>query len=617
MPDTRRQAGWNYVLYALFMVAIVGLSWFGGLFVERLSLSGTETTARERTLLYKSTLNNAINRLRYLPLVISRHPVISELLETKKGLDDARAYLTSINRASNGAVIYVLDRTGRTIASSNWRKAESFEGRNYGFRPYFREALAGREGRLFAIGVTTGRAGYFFARPVYSRPASARRSDNTVLGVVVVKVELQQLQKEWEEGGETVFVTSEDGVIILSSNPRWTYKTTRPLPPDIRKKIAASRIFVGQPLELLDYQTDGKRFLGPVTLEGMDYYVSAGQPDENGLTVYYLADLATTRNARWLSTILLLTVGILSLVIFLYLRERKRKQVLDKEARETRRIRRINEQLEAEIRTRKSVEKELRNAQKELVLASKMAALGRMSAAIAHEVNQPIAAIRTFAASSKLLLQRGKNEDAGVALDDISKMTERLAIITGDLKLLARNSSEQHTRVDLRVAIANSLKLFEPEFASSHIRVRRDIPDHPVWVVGSLTRIEQVLINLVRNALDALEALPAPVSERRLTASLFIEGEEAVLRIQDNGIGLNAEVAEYLFDPFFTTKPLGEGTGLGLAISYGIVEEMGGKLRARNLEAGGALFSVRLKLAPLADPKSRPPREQARLETAT
>ena len=179
------QADWNHVLYGLFAIAILGLSWFGGLFVERWSLSSIKTTAVERTLLYKSTLNNAISRLRYLPLVISRHPVISDLLEKHQGLDDARTYLSSINTASNGAVIYVLDKTGRTIASSNWQQPKSFEGNNYGFRPYFQQALAGHEGRLFAIGVTTKRAGYFFSRPVY-----ARRSTKTVLGVVVVKVEL-------------------------------------------------------------------------------------------------------------------------------------------------------------------------------------------------------------------------------------------------------------------------------------------------------------------------------------------------------------------------------------------------------------------------------------------
>ena len=589
MPGAGKPTSWNNILYGLLFIAIGGLSWSGGLIGERIALSGIRTTAGERTLLYKSTLNNAINRLRYLPVVISEHPAIPHLLATRQGLDEARTYLSSINSAANAAVTYILDRTGKTVASSNWRKTESFEGRNYGFRPYFQEALAGREGRYFAIGVTTRRAGYFFSRPVYSR-----ENPKNVLGVVVVKIELEQLQTEWREGGENVFVTNEDGVIIISSNPAWIYKTISPLSQQTRQKIAASRTFVDQKLAPLDFRSLGNDLPGPVAIETIDYHAAMSKSAENGLTVYYLADLGAAQNARYLSTILLLTVCVLSLVIVLYLRERRRKLVLDKEAREARRIHQINEQLEAEISTRKHVEKELRNAQKELVLATKMAALGRMSAAIAHEVNQPIAAIRTFAASAKLLLARDKGQDAAHALDDISKMTERLAVITGDLKLLARNSSEQHSRVDLRTAIANSLKLFDREFSGQTIHLKQQIPSDPVWVEGSSTRIEQVLINLIRNALDAMSKIS---TRREIAIHLFTQDNEAVLRIKDTGIGLSDQVAEYLFDPFFTTKPLGEGTGLGLAISYGIVEEMGGKLRARNLPKGGALFSVRLKLA--------------------
>ncbi len=596
MVIAKKQVSWNYVLYGLIVVAILGLSWFGGIIAERVVQANIRTTAHERALLYKSTLNNAINRLRYLPLVISQHPAISGLLETQQGLEKARDYLSSINTASNAAVIYVLDTTGKTIASSNWRKTESFEGKNYGFRPYFQDALAGREGRFFAIGVTTGRAGYFFSRPVFSQAASG-----AVLGVVVVKVELEKLQAEWGEGGENVFVTDQSGVVILSSNPGWTYKTIRPLTIEALNKIAASRTFVGQILEPLIFDNEQGDFKGSVFMEGVQYYVSITQPDENGLAISYLAELETARNAKYLSIVLLLTASVLSLVIFLYVRERKRKRLLDSEAREARRIRKINERLEGEITSRKQVEKELRNAQEELVMETKMAALGRMSAAIAHEVNQPIAAIRTFAASSKLLLGRGKNKDAAQTLDEISQMTERLANITGDLKLLARNSSEQHSRVDLKVAIANSIKLFEDEFAKSTVTLKQDIPEDPVWVDGSLTRIEQVLINLIRNALDAM----ADVSVKPvLTVCLFTQNGEAVLKIQDRGIGFSAKVAENLFDPFFTTKPLGQGTGLGLAISYGIVEEMGGKLRARNLEEGGAVFSVRLALAAPVDDKA-------------
>lgn len=590
-----RRSGALKTFFAIVLTfGLIGASWFGGVVVEHVVLSGIRTTAAERVLLYKSTLTNAINRLQHLPLVISQHPAISNVLATGDGLDQVRDYLSSINTASNAAVLYVIDTSGRTIASSNWRDTHSFEGRNYGFRPYFLDALGGGEGRLFAIGVTTSRAGYFIARPVYSRSPSGG-----VLGVVVVKIELEQLRLEWGEGGEDVLVTDPDGVVIISSDPSWIYKTISPLEAATRDRIVASQTFIGQDLAPLDIARPERELDGPVTLEGTLYHAASFVSDASGLAVVYLAELGAARNAKWLTTLLLLAAGILSLVLFLYLRERRRKQILHGEALEARKMRAVNEQLEAEIGIRRQTEAELRDTQNELLMAGKMAALGRMSAAIAHEVNQPIAAIRTFAASCKLLLDRGRIDGAGETLDDISQMTDRLAVITGDLKLVARNSNDQQTRFILQDAIGHSLKLFDQDFSENGIVLKQNVPQEPIRVDGSMTRLEQVLINIIRNAIDAMSdaAASRPAGKRVLSISLCEEGSEAVLRVRDTGHGLSADAIEHLFDPFFTTKPVGEGTGLGLAISYGLIEEMGGKLRARNLEEGGALFSVRLKLA--------------------
>jgi len=563
---------------------LLAAAWFAGLAVEHVVVGGIRTTAAERALLYKSSLNNAINRLQHLPLVIAQHPAISEVLESGDNLDRVRAYLSSVNTASNAAVTYVIDTSGHTIASSNWREEKSFEGRNYGFRPYFLDALGGREGRLFAIGVTTSRAGYFISRPVFSLSGG-------VLGVVVVKVELEQLRLEWGEGGENVLVSDADGVVIMSSNPAWIYRTIAPLSPQSRARIDANRTFIGQALSPLDLVSDAGGLKGTVVMDDVLYHASPAAPDANGLAVAYLAELGAANSARWLTSLLVLAAGILSFVLFLYLRERRRKQVLHKEAFEARRIRAVNEQLQAEIAIRRQTEEELRNTQEELVIAGKMAALGKMSAAIAHEVNQPVAAIRTFAASCKLLLERGKTGDVGETLDDITEMTERVASITGDLKLVARNSNDPQLRISLQQAIANSLKLFQGDLADKGIALEQTMPDEPVWVAGSPTRMEQVLINIIGNAIDAMAG---QTGRRALVLSVRKEGVQAVITVRDTGCGLPPDSIRHLFDPFFTTKPVGEGTGLGLAISYGIIEEMGGKVRARNLDDGGAVFSITL-----------------------
>lgn len=580
----RRPGSWKEPLYVVLGACLLAASWFAGLTVEHVVVAGIRTTAAERASLYKSTLNNAINRLQHLPLVIAQHPAISAVLESGDNLDRVRAYLSSINTASHAAVIYVIDTSGRTIASSNWREDKSFEGRNYGFRPYFLDALGGREGRLFAIGVTTSRAGYFISRPVFSAKGG-------VLGVVVVKVELEQLRLEWGEGGENVLVTDPDGVVIMSSNSEWIYRTIAPLASETRTRIDADRTFIGEDLAPLNLISDTGGLDGAVTMDDVLYHASPAAPDANGLAVSYLAELGAANNARWLTSLLVLATGILSFVLFLYLRERRRKKVLHKEALEARRIRAVNEQLEDEIAIRRQTEEELRNTQEELVIAGKMAALGKMSAAIAHEVNQPVAAIRTFAASCKLLLERGKTGDVGETLDDITEMTERVASITGDLKLVARNSNDPQSRISLQQSIANSLKLFQGDLAEKAIVLEHAMPDEPVWVAGSPTRMEQVLINIIGNAIDAMAGRPNP---RTLVLSVHGDGARAVITVSDTGCGLPPDAIRHLFEPFFTTKPVGQGTGLGLAISYGIVEEMGGKVRARNLEDGGAVFTITL-----------------------
>lgn len=588
------------LIWPLVAVCLLAICLLGGITAERIAISGARSTAAERVLLYKSTLNNAVNRLRHLPVVVSQHPAISNLLELKADqtqlLPAAHNYLSSVNTASNAAVIYVLDQTGETIAASNWQESESFVGRNYGFRPYFQSALAGDEGRFFAIGVTTGRAGYFTSRPVYSQTVPEQ-----IVGVVVVKVEMEQLQADWREGGELVFVTDTDGIVIFTSVPEWAYRALKPLSEEKRKQIATNRTFLGQSLDALSVEQapTGSHSNDIVNVEDQTVQISQAELDDTGFTVFYLANLSAARTARWLATVLLIAASVLSVVLFLYVRERRRKLALDKEAVEARKTRKINQLLEAEISTRKQAENDLRSAQEELVMVSKMAALGRMSAAIAHEVNQPIAAIRTFAASSKLLLERGKIEDASDTLEDIQNVTERLATITADLKLFARSSNEPHGLIVLQEALCHALKLFETEISDTDVKLVLEISDSNILVSGSLSRVEQVLTNLIRNALDAMAHKNG---EGILKIELTAEIDEAVLRVEDNGSGLSAEASEHLFDPFFTTKPFGEGTGLGLAIAFGIIDEMGGKLRARNVEPSGVIFSIRLAIAePMTD----------------
>ena len=576
-------------LVALGVVALIAVNWFVGAFAAHLALLQLETVSSERALLYRTTLEKALSKLGHLPLVISQEDSIAELLDTGDGLGDVRDYLSSTVVAADAAVIYVIDTNGKTVASSNWRKAESFEGRNYGFRPYFKDAIEGREGRFFAVGVTTNRSGYFISRPVYADEGAGR-----VLGVVVVKVELADLQASWREAGAPILVANEDGIIVAASQDRWLYRTLAPLTPEVHRRISANRTFTNQSLDELDIvkASTGKRHF--LTIEGKDYLDIHAGLSQPPWIIHYLADLGTVTATRWVAMGFGLGGALFALVSFLYLREKQRKRALAREAAEARRIHVINEKLALEIEERKAAEAQLQAAQQELVLASKMAALGRMSAAIAHEVNQPIAAIRTFTASGRLLLDRGRPDETRQTLQDISQVVDRLAKITGDLKTFARTTEEEKTAFHVKGTVLAVLKTFQAELDSLEIELDIGQLQPDLLALGSQHRAEQVVSNIVRNAVDAMTETS---SDRRISISCTREDGSIALRIRDNGPGIEEAVLSQVFDPFVTTKPVGQGVGLGLAISFGLIEDMGGTIRARNVAGGGAEFSIRLQAA--------------------
>ena len=224
-----------------------------------------------------------------------------------------------------------------------------------------------------------------------------------------------------------------------------------------------------------------------------------------------------------------------------------------------------------------------------LAQSSKLAALGEMSAAVSHELNQPLAAMKTYLAGAALLLKRNRPEEALSAFHRIDGLIERMGAITRQLKSYARKGGESFEPLDMAEALASSLSMMEPQLKHSNVRLRQIAPDQSVLVMGDRMRIEQVLINLLRNALDALKTVSDPEIEVILS-----KGETVTLSVRDNGPGIKD--LELLFEPFHTTKEPGDGVGLGLAISSGIVTDLGGRLTARNASDGGAVFEVQLPI---------------------
>ena len=257
--------------------------------------------------------------------------------------------------------------------------------------------------------------------------------------------------------------------------------------------------------------------------------------------------------------------------------------------RESAELRLLNARLQREIAEREKVQKDLAVAELTLAQSSKLAALGEMSAAVSHELNQPLAAMKTYLAGARLLLQRKRPEEALSSFQRIDDLIERMGAITRQLKSYARKGGEAFEPVDVRSAVSSALSMMEPQLKLRVVRITRALPRQPVMVMADRLRLEQVIINLLRNALDATKTVAAPQIDILLSA-----GETCTLTVRDNGHGIVD--LDNLFEPFYTTKKPGEGVGLGLAISSGIVTDLGGRLTARNAPNGGAVFEVQLPI---------------------
>lgn len=592
-PRTRRALTVVALLSAAALA--LGVGWISASWVER-DLRSDEGL---RVANLAGAIEGRVDRLRHLTVAIAGHPDVRALLagtrqQRPPGLAQrVDQYLESVARASDASILYVIDRHGFTRAASDADTRAELLGNLAGYRQDFREAMRGREARFFSVGAQSGVAGYYVARPVMQGPST--------LGIAVVKVELESLHQRWERNDEPLLLIDEHGVTIAAGRAHWRYRDTLGLDPNRRAVLRSQLRYGDAPLWPLGLPADNPSSHGAtrilqgqqrLTLDGVDWLVADAWLPDRGWRLVRLSRAAAVRNVALLAGLATLMVLGLSTILLLYRRERRRRRSLLREADEAARMRDLNRQLEAEIAERRRAEADRDEAQADLIQASKLAALGQMSAAVAHEVNQPLSAIRTFAASARLLLQRGRQQDVDHNLTEIEGLTTRLASMTGELKVFARKSDSARQPVDLADCTRRTLARFALDTPS--VDFHDDVGDVEATVLGDAVRLEQVLGNLLANAVDATQD---NASERCVRVTLLQDGDDWLLRLADNGTGLDDAALAHLFDPFFTTKPVGQGVGLGLALVYGIVQDMGGSLRVRNLRDGGALFSLRLKRA--------------------
>lgn len=537
-------------------------------------------TSSERLLLYQESLRSTVNRVSHLPRVAVSHPYTAQMLRDGARIDLLNQYLKTVSDKANSAALYILDANATTVAASNYDTPESFVGNNYRFRRYFIDAVSYGQATFFAIGITTGRPGYYLSEAIVE--------NGEMLGVAVVKVEFTELLEAWSGAGEHVLIADRDDVTVLASDSRFLYKPLKQLPKSRLSQMRESKKFSGYDLAKLEFQSQEGVFEGRVEIEGEDFSISTVDTSELGWKLHFLTPLAPVQKYAYaFSAFVLLFCGLLASVL-MFMRSREKQGRLQAKANEAERVSQINTQLEQEVQVRKETEKQLRDAQSELIQSSRLAALGKMSAAIVHEVNQPVSAIRLFTSSGSLLVKERRLIEAGRVFEDIKKMTERLGAITSDLLIFSRKPVSSPKLCDLNESVENIMLQFKPEMELSKIQFVLELCDEPVLVKGSKVRFEQIISNLIKNAIQACE-------NNALTTihlKTWIENGRCGLSVRDNGMGIPDEIIGQLFDPFFTTKNVGEGIGLGLALCYAIADEANGKIACENLYEGGALFKV-------------------------
>ncbi len=569
---------------------------------------------RDRATLELATqvLRGGLARTEALPALLAERPLLSALLRDP----DNSGLLPFVNEQLRQSAlslgvsdIYLMDPTGLTIAASSYRTERSFVGRNFAYRPYFTEALAGGLGRFHALGTTSNERGYFFAAPVL---------DGTeIAGVVAVKITLDAFETTWAESGATIIVQDMSNVIFLSDRADWHFRTLGPVPEIGLEAIALTRQYpiaalrplparrdalAGSPYEIVTIEDDA----GRETLIMQTGLIAAAGLRLSILSPAYPAQVQAL-NVLTIAGLVVLFVILGAAVIWqrrIRLVERLEAQ-RDEQARlearvldRTRDLDAANAQLRQEIEDRVRAEAQLRKTQAELVQAGKLAALGQMSAALSHEFNQPLAAVKAYAENAATFLDRDRATEARENIVLISAMADRMASISKHLRNFARRPQDKTGPVPMRPVIQDAIDLMRPRLEAAGARLVYAPPEVEIWVTGGRVRLQQVIVNLIGNALDAMDTAEQP----EITLSLTVAGTRCLLQVSDAGPGLSDDALAQAFDPFFTTKPPGQGLGLGLSISYNIVRDFNGRLRAANRAQGGAVFTVELDLTdPPAD----------------
>jgi two-component system C4-dicarboxylate transport sensor histidine kinase DctB len=597
--DLSRTARRQWIVFVLAFLSItIAALYAAGIYGRSAALSALEEQGQADASLKVALLRAVLERPRALPFLLSRDRDVTEALA---GPDSARRSfldrkLEELVAGTSAAVIYVIDTKGVAISASNWREPTSFVGNDYSFRAYFSRAMKEGTAEHFALGSVSKRPGLYISHRI--GPAAAP------FGVVVVKMEFDQLERDWHETRRPSYIVDADHVVLITSIPSWRFMTTERLPAENLAAIRESLQFGEAPLTPLPFERMADGLLRAVQPGGgAETYLRITAPVVSTPWQFeYLVPVAgpVAAGMREAQLLALIAIGVITIAAAIWLRRRQTslanaaRDQMAREELERRVVERTmdlslaRDSLQVEIAEHRETETKLQAVQQDLVQANRLAILGQVAAGVAHEINQPLATIRAYADNSKVFLARSKPEPVLENLGFIADLTDRIATITEDLKALARKGRSGEEPVMLQEVIDGAIMLLRSRFTGRLERLIIDLVPKGLTVLGNRLRLEQVFINLFQNALEAVEDR----ADGRVDVSLVITEEEVAISVADNGPGISSDILGSLFEPFNTSKE--KGLGLGLVIAKDIVSDYGGRLEVET-DAGGACFRVHLR----------------------
>ncbi|MGZ9810215.1 sensor histidine kinase [Pseudoroseicyclus sp. H15] len=595
----RRWPAWRTLTILTVVAAAIGFL----VLTFLLSFFQDQATQRARTATTSSAdlVDDWFSHFAPLPYLLARDPRVIDVMASEADAAD----LGWLNRElevwkdyTQTSDIYLMAPDGTTVAASNAETDISFVGQNFSYRPYFQEAMEGEAGRLFALGTTSGLRGYYLSAPV--------RNGAEVVGVAVVKISIDPLELALANSPFSLFVTDQTGVVIISNVEELRLSSLGALTPDAADEITRTRRFDLEGIDRAPIVAAGswgpERPLvrGPSKEGGQARtYLHLTEPlTQNPWTLHLLYDTAPARSSALTWSLVAFSLFLAALAMSALALGRRRRLIERLNERERaereleRRVAARTVALETEVRDRRAAETNLRQTQHELVQAGKLAALGQMSAALSHEFNQPLTAIRTYVENAVAFHEAGKKAQATQNLDRVLRLTERMAQLSKRLNRFARKSDNEVHPVEIDAVIDEALNLLSGRIERSETRIDRQ-GERGLVVLGGEVRLQHVAMNLIGNAIDAVPEDREPAINVRMVSN----GMTAQMIVEDNGTGIPDEVADRIFDPFFTTKEVGRGLGLGLSICYNIVRDFGGTMVAETRPEGGARVTVTLRLS--------------------